>query len=340
MVYLAAWAGHENNNYNRVFELEKIYEPVKKGLNYYREWAISYDIARSYDIKKSKEEKAEHWIIALEKWPAIDSESKKSNEEGPLNNSMIKKINGMTTTDNSLMLRAAKALYAVEKYTESDKWFGNYAKAASSPTLESGWQYSESAMKEPDKTDARNAVNIIERYSSGFSEYEWERLQKVFEFIGDNAKVQEIKSKIAEARRKAEEERRLQAQRDEEERKRRERAERKANARGNFSVAVATNPFMYIWNDYPVSVDIRFGRIVNEFRVNFSNTTDKGDKYRFGQYKLGSSSNNASNPYKYKGMEYSYTLKILARKMQTKKCWQKKTNNGWLCRISAALCKI
>ncbi len=322
MIYLGVFSAYENKNYSLIYELEKLYEPVKKNLDGLNEWLIIYDIARTYDIDKSNQEKAEHWVKALEKWPAVDSDGKKRNE-GPFNY-MVKKINGMSTTDNSLMLRAAYALYAVEKYAEADKWFGNYAKSASSPTLVAGWDYSESAMKEPDKTDARNAVNIIEQHTSGFSEYEWERLQKVYEFIGDIAKVQEIKNKIAEARRKAEEDRRLQAKRDEEERKRRERAERKANARENFSVAVATNPFMYIWNDYPVSLDIRFGRIVNEFRVNFSNTTDKGDKYRFGQYKLGSGSNNASNPYKYKGMEYSYTLKILARKMQTKSVGRRK----------------
>jgi hypothetical protein len=324
MIYLGAWAGHENKNHNRVFELEKMYEPVKKGVNYYNEWAIYYDMARSYELKKSKEEKAEHWVIALEKWPALDSESKKENEEGPLNNSMIKKINAMSTADNSLMLRAANALYAVEKYAEANKWFGNYAKSAGSPLLNAGWDYSESAMKEPDKTDAKYAVNIIEEHTSGFSEYEWERLQKVYEFIGDNAKVQEIKNKIAEARRKAEEERRLQAQRDEEERKRRERANRKANARENFSVAVSTNPFMYIWKDYPVALDIRIGRVISEFRVNFSNTTDKGDKYRFGQYKLSSNSNSNPYPYHYKGMEYSYTLKILAGKMETKRVGRRK----------------
>ncbi len=314
LIYLGVYSGFETKNYKRLYELEKLYEPVKKDISALNEWLIHYNIARTYDIEKNNNEKAEHWLIALEKWPAVKSEYKEKNK-GPFDY-MVKKVNGMSTNDNNVMLRAAHALYNVEKYTEADKLFGNYAKSASSPTLDAGWDYSESAMKEPDKTDARNAANIIEKHTSGFSEYEWERLQRVYEFIGDNAKVQEIKNKIIENRRKAEEERRLQAQRDEEERKRREKEERKRGARGRFSVAVSTNPFMYIWKDYPVALDIRIGRVINEFRVNFSNTTDKGDKYRFGQYKINNSSN--TNPYHYSGMEYSYTLKILAGKMETK----------------------
>jgi hypothetical protein len=168
-------------------------------------------------------------------------------------------------------------------------------------------------MKEPDKADARNSATIIEKYSSGFSEYEWERLQKVYEFIGDYAKVQEIKNRIAETRRKAEEERRLQAQREEEERKRREKEQRKRDARGNFSVAVATNPIMYIWDDYPVSLDIRIGRISNEFRVNITNTRPgKGDNYHFSQWRSEGVTDDLR--YHYSGYEFSYTLKILGSK--------------------------
>ncbi len=332
MISLAIWGNYETKNYSRVYELETTYESIKKGLDSYLEWSIYYDVARTYHAEKSNELKAERWVRALEKWPALSSEDKVDND-GPFNY-MTERVSYMSTTDNSLKLRAAKALYAVEKYADADKWFGSYAKSASNPSLDIGWTYSESAMKEPDKTDARNSVNIIEQYTSGFSEYEWERLQKVYEFIGDEAKVQEIKSKIAEARRKAEEERRLrekreeeerrlQAIRDEEERKRREKEERKRDARGRFSVAVSTNPLMYIWDDYPVALDIRIGRVVSEFRVNFSNTRDKGDKYRFGQYKLSNNSTSA-NPYHYKGMEYSYTLKILAGKMETKSVGRRK----------------
>ena len=221
----------------------------------------------------------------------------------------------MITNDNKVKLRGAKALYENEKYAEANKLYSSYAKSAGSPTLDVGWDYSESAMKEPDKTDARNSVNIIEKHTSGFAGYEWERLQKVYEFIGDYDKVNEIKNKIAEARRKAEEERRLQAKRDEEERKRREKANRKANARGNFSVAVATNPLMYIWNDYPISLDIRIGRVVNEFRVNFARTREgKTDKYHFSQWKADGAAKDFG--YKFSGMEYSYTLKILLGNVQ------------------------
>ncbi len=323
MILLATVSAYKNKNYNRIYELEKLYEPVKKNIDPLYEWRIIYEIARNYetDAEKSEEQKAEHWVVSLEKWPSMSSENKEGNK-GPFDY-MVKKTNGMSTNDNSLQLRAAHALYAVEKYTEADKWYGNYAKSASSPTLDAGWDYSESAMKEPDKTDARNAVNIIEQHTSGFSEYEWERLQKVYEFIGDNARVQEIKSSMEEARRKAEEERRLQEQRDEEERRHREKADRKANARGNFSLAVCTNPFMYIWNDYPVSLDIRIGRIVNEFRVNFANTRDgKTDKFHFGQYKASGVAKNFG--YSYSGKEYSYTLKIIVGSPDTKTVGRRK----------------
>lgn len=335
MIYLAAEAAYGNYSYETGIRLKTKLQSLKSGVNTFSEWGAYYGIARCteayyeddflYEMWGSEniteDNVFEAWIKALEVWQLMKSEDKDRNK-GPFDY-MIEGLNSFNTKDNSLRLRAANALYAVEKYADANKWFNSYSQSTTA-AIEVGWNYSESAMKEPDKIDARNSAVILEKYSSGFSEYDWERLQKVYEFIGDNNKVQEIKNKIAEARRRAEEERRLQAQRDEEERKRREKEQRKANTRGNFSVAVSTNPFMYIWKDYPVALDIRIGRVISEFRVNFSNTIDKGDKYRFGQYKLGSSSNNATNPYKYKGMEYSYTLKILAGKMETKSVGKRK----------------
>lgn len=329
MIYLGVNAAYALYDYERVTELNKLYEPVKKGVSPTSEWIIYFDVALAFEESgdpfldaifalteedENDNELATYYVRALEAWIPLSNEDKALNSEPYKTMTTI--FNSLTIDETGLQLRVANALLNVNEYAAANKWFGSYAKSASTPSLEVGWKYSESAMNEPDKTDARNAVNIIEKYSSGFTEYEWERLQKVYEFIGDNAKVQEIKNKIIENRRRAEEERRLQAQREEEERKRREKEERKRGARGRFSVAVSTNPFMYIWKDYPVALDIRIGRVINEFRVNFSNTTDKGDKYRFGQYKINNSSN--TNPYHYSGMEYSYTLKILAGKMETK----------------------
>ncbi len=314
MLYLAVFSAYRNGNYSRIYEMEKLYEPVKKGIQHFNEWLIIYDIARTYqNDSNNSDEKAKHWVAALEKGPALSSENKEKNK-GPFD-FMVKHTGNMITNDNNIKLRGAKALYANEKYVEANKLYSSYAKSTSSPSLDAGWDYSESAMKEPDKTDARNAVNIIEQHTSGFSEYEWERLQKVYEFIGDTEKAQGIKSKIEQARRKAEEERRLQAQRDEEERKRREKEERKRDARGRFSVAVSTNPFMYIWNDYPVALDIRIGRVVNEFRVNFARTREgKTDKYHYGQWRSDGAAKDFG--YKFSGMEYSYTLKILLGNVQ------------------------
>jgi hypothetical protein len=335
MIYLAAQSAYENYAYETGMKYKSKLQQLRSGVTSFNEWAAYYDIARCSEAyyeddflyamwgeeSITESEVLESWVKALELWPAMKTEDKERNK-GPFDY-IIEGINAYNTSDNALQLRVANALYAVEKYADADKWFNSYCQSTSAP-LEVGWKYSESAMKEPDKADARNSATIIEKYSSGFSEYEWERLQKVYEFIGDIAKVQEIKNRIAETRRKAEEERRLQAQREEEERKRREKEQRKRDARGRFSVAVSTNPFMYIWKDYPVALDIRIGRVVSEFRVNFSNSSDKGDKYRFGQYKFGSSSNNSGNPYHYKGMEYSYTLKILAGKMETKSVGRRK----------------
>jgi hypothetical protein len=323
MIYLAAEAAYGNYSYETGIRLKTKLQSLKSGVNTFSEWGAYYEIARCteayyeddflYEMWGSEniteDNVLEAWIKALEVWQLMKSEDKDRNK-GPFDY-IIEGLNSFNTKDNSLRLRAANALYAVEKYADANKWFNSYSQSTTAP-LEVGWNYSESAMKEPDKIDARNAAVILEKYSSGFSEYDWERLQKVYEFIGDNNKAQEIRNKIAEARRRAEEERRLQAQRDEEERKRRERAERKANARGNFSVAVATNPIMYIWADYPVSLDIRIGRISNEFRVNITDTRPgKGDNYHFGQWRADGISNDLR--YHYSGYELSYTLKILGR---------------------------
>ncbi|MCG3166426.1 MAG: hypothetical protein POELPBGB_02205 [Bacteroidia bacterium] len=324
MIYLSAEANFKLGYYETGLKLKSKLNKIKTGVAPFNEWAASYDIARCHEKyyeddflyaylgeeNVTANDVFESWVMALELWPALKTEDKDRNKT-PFN-IIIDGIKSFTTDDNSLRLRAANALYAVEKYADADKWFNSYSQSTSAP-LEVGWKYSEAAMKEPDKADARNAVTIIEKYSSGFSEYDWERLQKVYEFIGDYNKVQEIKNRIAEARRKAEEERRLQAQRDEEERKRRERAERKANARGNFSLAVATNPLMYIWADYPVSLDIRIGRVSNEFRVNIANTRPgKGDNYHFKQWNAEGITDDLR--YHYSGYEFSYTLKILGSK--------------------------
>jgi hypothetical protein len=330
LIYLGVNAAYNLYDYERVTQLNKLYEPVKKGISSTNEWIIYFDVALSFeesgdpfldaifaltDEKEEDNELATYYVRALEAWIPVSSEAKALNAE-PYK-TMTTVFNGLTITENDLKLRVAKALVNVNEYAAANKWYSSYAKSAGSPSLNVGWDYSESAMKEPDKTDARNSVNIIEQHTAGFSEYEWERLQKVYEFIGDNAKVQEIKSRIIEARRKAEEERRLQAQRDEEERKRREKEERKRDARGRFSLAVSTNPFMYIWNDYPIALDIRIGRVINEFRVNLASTRPgKSDKYHFGQYKADGAAKDFG--YKFSGMEYSYTLKILAGKMETK----------------------
>ncbi len=326
MIYLGVNAAYNLYDYERVTELNKLYEPVKKGVSPTNEWIIYYDVALAFeesgdpfldaifalaDKEESDDELATYYVRALEAWMPMSSEAKALNAEPYTTMTTI--FNSLTITENDLKLRIAKALVNVNEYAAANKWFASYTTSVNPASLDVGWKYSESAMNEPDKADARKAVNTIEKYSSGFSEYEWERLQKVYEFIGDYAKVQEIKNRIAEARRKAEEERRLQAQREEEERKRREKEQRKRDARGNFSVAVATNPIMYIWDDYPVSLDIRIGRISNEFRVNITNTRPgKGDNYHFSQWRSEGVTDDLR--YHYSGYEFSYTLKILGSK--------------------------
>lgn len=332
-IYLGTRIHYKLKNYDKVLELLKVMEASIAPANYYNAFSVYHEGARVADQFSKDDLEMEYRIKTLEYFPKMEQDLKERNEKLiPEIITNIKENNAVK--DAEWYARSAKAISQYEKYADANQQYKKYS-TSTSPTLQNGWDYSETAMKEPDKEDAKNAIKIIEKYTSGFSEYEWERLQKVYEFIGDNAKVQEINNKIIEARRKAEEERRLkaqrdeqerklQAQRDEEERKRREKANRKANARGNFSVAVSTNPFMYIWKDYPIALDIRIGRIVSEFRVNLSNTTDKGDKYRFGQYKLGSNSNSNPYPYHYKGMEYSYSLKILAGNMDTKNVGRRK----------------
>ncbi len=326
IIYLGVEAALSLYDYERITQFNKLYEPVKKGISPTSEWIIYYDIALAFeesgdpfldaifalaDKEESDDELASYYVRALEAWVSLSSENKALNTE-PYK-TMTTVFNSFKLNETDLQLRVAKALINVNEYAAANKWFATYTTVVNPASLDVGWKYSESAMKEPDKADARKAVSVIEKYSSGFSEYEWERLQKVYEFIGDIAKVQEIKNRIVEARRKAEEERRLQAQREEEERKRREKEERKANARGNFSVAVATNPIMYIWDDYPVSLDIRIGRVSNEFRVNITNTRPgKGDNYHFGQWRSEGITDDLR--YHYSGYEFSYTLKILGSK--------------------------
>lgn len=313
----------KNKNYNKVFELLKLYEPVKKGITDYEEWSIYYTGASAYYEEKNNDLaylKQDYFIRSLEVWPRLEKEDKETNKG--LFDFTVKQMGGIYFIGMNEKgmdyegqgIRAAKALYNVEKYKEADKHFSTYQKLSPHHTLDIGWLYSESAMKEPNKEEAKKAVSIIEEFTSGFSTSEWERLQKVYEFIGNNDKVQEIKNKISEIKRKEEEEQRLKAQREEEERKRREKENRRAGARGRFSLAVGTNPLMYIWKDYPISLDIRIGRIDNEFRVNILNNPK--DKYHFGQW--NAKGNAKTFPYNYSGMEYSYTLKIIAKNADTK----------------------
>lgn len=326
ILYHASTAAYTNYKYEFVISLEEKYKPVQKEIEPFKEWVIYYNIARAYagqyddifldwfgegDNSIKEEDVIEHYVKSLEVWEPVPDEDKERNKS-PLDYT-AKTLGSYTTNDNNLKLRTAKALYNVEKYEEADKWYSSYAKSASSPTLSAGWDYSESAMKEPDKTDARNAVNIIEQHTSGFLIPDWERLAKVYDFIGDTNRKSEIMKEIEKNKQRKEQERKEQEKRDEEARKHREKEERKANSRGQFSVAVATNPLMYIWNDYPVSLDIRIGRVSNEFRVNIAGTRPgKGDDFHFGQWNAKGVTDDLR--YHFKGYEFSYALKILSKK--------------------------